>query len=89
MINYDSTPFRGHYTGGILTDAACGSHADKALDHCVSLTGYNATGGYWLVKNSWSTDWGINGYIKLEYGKNTCGLADEATLVTLGNANQQ
>jgi len=74
------------YTGGILTAAACGGMAYNDLDHCVQLTGLNATAGYWLVKNSWATNWGIDGYLHLEYGANTCGLADEATFVNLGNA---
>lgn len=33
------------YTGGILTAAACGGFAYSDLDHCVQLTGLNATGG--------------------------------------------
>lgn len=74
------------YTGGILTAAACGGYAYNDLDHCVQLTGFNATAGYWLVKNSWATNWGVDGYILLEFGNNTCGIADEATFVTLGNA---
>jgi len=75
------------YTGGVLTQAACGGYSYLSVDHCVHLTGYNTTAEtpYWIVKNSWATNWGENGYIYLEYGKNTCALADEATFVTLGN----
>lgn len=52
------------------------------LDHCVQLVGYNtdSTGTYWIVRNSWNTDWGDNGYIYLRYGSNVCGVADEATI---------
>jgi len=55
------------------------------LDHCVQLTGYDSTAPtpYWIVRNSWATDWGNNGYIYLEYPTNACGLADEATFVNL------
>jgi len=74
------------YTGGVLTSAACGGMAYSDLDHCVQLTGFNSTGGYWEVRNSWATNWGMNGYIHLQLSENTCGLADEATYVTLGNA---
>jgi C1A family cysteine protease len=66
------------------------SPAASQLDHCVQLVGYNsaATKPYWIVRNSWAEDWGIDGYMHLEMGKNLCGVADEATLVdatTLGS----
>jgi hypothetical protein len=78
------------YTGGVLTEAACGGMASSNIDHCVQLTGYNAEANppYWIVRNSWATDWGVNGYIYLQFDTNTCGLANEATFVTLGNAAQ-
>jgi hypothetical protein len=76
------------YTGGVLTQAACGGYGYLDLDHCVQLVGYNAgaSSPYWLVRNSWATNWGERGYILLEYPANTCGVADEATFVTLGNS---
>jgi C1A family cysteine protease len=70
------------YTGGVLTAAACGSMASYAQDHCVMAVGFNATAPtpYWIVRNSWATTWGEQGYIYLEMAKNTCGLADDATI---------
>lgn len=75
------------YVGGVLTQTACGGYAANDLDHCVQLIGYNAqsTTPYWLVRNSWATNWGINGYIKLQYPQNTCGLANDATFVKISN----
>jgi cathepsin B len=32
---------------------------------------------YWLVANSWNTDWGNNGYFKILRGSNECGIEDE------------
>ncbi len=52
------------YKSGILKAAQCG----KDVDHCVQAVGYNtgsAMGDYWIVRNSWNTDWGIAGYIYL------------------------
>ena len=76
------------YTGGVMTSAQCGGFAYGDLDHCVQLTGYNSDEGYWAVRNSWSTDWGIDGYIRLEMadGVNPCGIANEATMTVLGDA---
>jgi len=73
------------YTGGVMTTSACGSYAYRSLDHCVQLTGYNseAETPYWIVRNSWATNWGENGYIYLQFDDNTCGVADEATFVDL------
>jgi len=64
------------YKSGILPASKCG----HSLDHCVLAVGYDLNNKYWIVRNSWGKDWGVeNGYIYLEYGKNTCGMADEPT----------
>lgn len=70
------------YTGGVLTAAACGSMGAAYQDHCVQAVGFNATAPkpYWIVRNSWATTWGEKGFIRLEMSKNTCGLADDATI---------
>ena len=31
------------------------------------------------MRNSWATNWGEDGYIRLSADANTCGLANEAT----------
>merc|ERR1712032_1626476 len=70
------------YTGGVLTSAACGSMGADSQDHCVMAVGFNSTAPtpYWIVRNSWATTWGEQGYIYLEMAKNTCGVADDATI---------
>ena len=44
--------------------------------------GYNPTAPkpYWIVRNSWASTWGEDGYIYLEMSKNTCGLANDVTV---------
>lgn len=70
------------YTGGVLSTNS--SYAYPALNHCTQLVGYGTdTGGkYWIMRNSWGKDWGVDGYMYLRYGLNLCGLTDEATFVT-------
>jgi len=67
------------YSSGVMSWSECAWV--NLLDHCVQLVGYNSQGSspYWIVRNSWGTDWGIDGYIWLEMWKDTCGLAHEAT----------
>merc|ERR1712154_426169 len=73
------------YTGGVLTANGCGPMGAAYQDHCVMATGFNATAPtpYWIVRNSWASTWGEEGYIYLEYSENTCGLADDATIPTV------
>jgi C1A family cysteine protease len=71
------------YSSGVMKHKQCdGAYADQ--DHCVQLVGYDQSSSpnYWIVRNSWNTDWGIQGYIHLEIGTNTCGLCDDAIFVT-------
>lgn len=73
------------YTGGVMSSSQCGNMGADYQDHCVMATGFNATAPtpYWIVRNSWASTWGEKGYIYLEYDKNTCGLADDATIPTV------
>jgi C1A family cysteine protease len=70
------------YTSGVMTEWQCDWIVQ--LDHCVQAVGYDTTAStpFWIVRNSWGTDWGENGYIRLQYGTNTCGLTQEATTAT-------
>jgi hypothetical protein len=73
-----------YYTGGVVSWFCASSPND--LDHCVQLVGYGASAGilekvpYWIVRNSWGSDWGVlDGYIFVERGGNYCGIGDVAT----------
>jgi len=52
------------------------------IDHCVQAIGYDTSDNYWLVRNSWGTSWGENGFIRLEMGKNICKIGNDATFPT-------
>uniref|UniRef100_A0A672Z4K2 Digestive cysteine proteinase 1-like n=1 Tax=Sphaeramia orbicularis TaxID=375764 RepID=A0A672Z4K2_9TELE len=72
------------YSHGVYYEPACGNTTD-ALDHAVLAVGYGSLKGepYWLIKNSWSTYWGNDGYILMSMKDNNCGVTTDATFVTL------
>jgi cathepsin L len=69
------------YTGGVYNNFLCHNKA-AGLDHGVAIVGYGkqVNKDYWLVRNSWGTIWGMEGYIKMSKDKNNqCGVATDAT----------
>lgn len=37
--------------------------------------------GYWIIRNQWSSNWGMNGYAYVAMGENTCGVLNDMTQV--------
>lgn len=66
FLSYKSGVYQ-HVTGSVL-----GGHA-------VRMLGWGVENGtpYWLVANSWNTDWGDHGFFKILRGKDECGIEQD------------
>lgn len=74
MIALNADCAFAHYAGGIFS--RCGQNSKRSVNHAVVVVGYGSEGGqdFWLIKNSWGSWWGSNGYIKVKRGSNACGI---------------
>lgn len=68
-VQADSKTFI-NYRSGVITTADCGNNPN----HSVAVVGYGID--YYIVKNSWGTTWGDQGYVKIGTGDGygICGI---------------
>jgi len=70
------------YSSGLWHDESC---TPTILDHAVLAVGWGSENGadYWIIKNSWSTHWGDEGYVKIAMKPNDCGVNFSPTFAVL------
>jgi len=63
------------YQSGILS-----GNCSSQVDHAALVVGYGTDRGqdYWVLKNSWGTSWGEQGYIRLKRSKSGAGICGVA-----------
>ncbi|CAJ0582173.1 unnamed protein product, partial [Mesorhabditis spiculigera] len=63
-----------HYSSGVYHHVS----GQELGGHAVKILGWGTESGtdYWLVANSWDTDWGMSGYFKIRRGNDECGMED-------------
>ena len=77
----------GSYKGGDIFDG-CVPGDDNMVGHAMAVVGYGTEDGtdYWLMKNSWGTSWGEDGFIKMVRGKGACSLGESLAVITCSKA---
>lgn len=61
-----------NYTNGVFFETAS-NYASPVSNHAISLVGWDDDKGAWLLKNSWGSDWGEDGYMWIKYNSNNVG----------------
>jgi|GEM_PF-3006820 len=57
-----------YYSGGVYEPVWSDSDGVGWANHAVILVGWNDSEGCWIIKNSWGTGWGEQGYARVLYG---------------------
>jgi len=68
------------YTGGIFHDTT----GNMDIVHDISVVGYGVENGvkYWVVRNSWGTHWGENGFFRVVRGINNIAIESDCAFAT-------
>lgn len=74
-VSIDASQALMYYSSGVFS----GPCSSTSTNHAVTLVGYTST--YWIIQNSWGSDWGEKGFIKIAMGTDgtTCGVLKSPT----------
>jgi len=77
------------YDSGII-DFWVWDCSDTELDHALLIVGFGqetseiwGTTPFWIIKNSWASSWGEQGYFRIIRGKGACGLNNAVSCVVM------
>ncbi|MEM7532954.1 MAG: tandem-95 repeat protein [Chloroflexota bacterium] len=65
------------YKSGVFEtdESAFCPNSVNPTNHAVVLVGWDDAEGVWIMRNSWSTFWGEEGYMRIKYGTSNIGFA--------------
>jgi len=80
-IGINVPPDMKPYVGGVYNPSSYDCKFRLLGTHALLIVGYGTSDEgerYWIVKNSWGQNWGIqHGYVYFARGVNACGIEDE------------
>jgi len=79
--HYDYTKNNGIFS---TTETAANCHP---TNHAIVLVGWNDSGSYWILRNSWGPGWGQNGYMYIKWATSQVGYAANYVIFTPTNLN--
>ena len=81
-VTFDFSNYRGDMAAGkfVFDEFASGN-----TNHAITIVGWSDKLDAWLIRNSWGTDWGLDGYMWIKYGSNGIGRFAEWAEVTPGD----
>ncbi|CAJ1962084.1 unnamed protein product [Cylindrotheca closterium] len=101
-VAYQVSPDFRFYSHGVYDSfnattnhTMCKSDA-MSVNHAVVAVGYGETEAakdkssvpYYIIRNSWSTSWGMEGYFWIKRGENLCGISDCASYPIVPRASK-
>jgi cathepsin C len=88
VVSFEPTDDFMMYSGGVFSQVELSvpaplekHHSEwQKVDHAVLLVGWGEENGqkYWLVQNSWNTDWGESGFFRIARDINDSGVESQA-----------
>jgi len=69
------------YIGGVVQHHC----TSKKMNHAVQIVGYKLDGPvpYYIVRNQWGSSFGEDGYTRIKYGENICGVAEQPSFIVV------
>lgn len=67
-----ATPLFQNYTNGTFFEFAS-NYSNPSSNHAIVILGWDDSQQAWLIRNSWSANWGEDGYMWIKYNSNNIG----------------